>query len=415
MIAADVKRTIDLTFQAIQEANLTPGDIDHVLLVGGSSKTPMIVEALRSAFGSERIKRATDPMECVAHGAAIQTGLPISWTCPKCRTLNDGDHERCQKCGATPEDTDGRPTQQCPLCQASNPVDAAACHACGEQLRPMFGGFSVGERTPLPLGIQTIEDAMEVVVDKNTLYPTPEPIRRHFKTSRANQDFLRVPVYEGLEPVASENTLIGYAEGPLPPNLADGTDMTISFLIDKDGILYVEAFVTSRPDARIEARIHYTGRVPTPSDEVKGGWKEEATATLGMLALTLEHGRPFLEASMQQKLYALGVELQNAVNSNNETLGRRKIAEAKTLLDQTGFVQLLVLAEAIGNAEFVPFDQRQRVASKVQRVRQAYQAQNAAGFQNAADELVDAVQAVVQNVDVPDPRLKDLLRGMRAR
>lgn len=77
MIRPDVKRTIELAHQAIQNANCLPEAIDHILPVGGATLTPLVTESLRADFGDEKLLQGVNPTECVALGAAIATADPL--------------------------------------------------------------------------------------------------------------------------------------------------------------------------------------------------------------------------------------------------------------------------------------------------------------------------------------------------
>jgi molecular chaperone DnaK (HSP70) len=300
-------------------------------------------------------------------------------------------------------------------------MSALKCQHCGEDLAPWGSGIiSVGQRTPKPLGIRTVGDKMEVVVEKNTLFPTDKPIPRQFRTARPNQDYVRVPVYEGFDPVASQNEYIGQAEGTLPPNLPEDTAVTVTFSIDSDGILYVGAFVTDRPEPKIEATMDWMNR---PTEAAGGGappplqtpagltWREEAQGMLGMLAMTIDKGRQYLDEKMLNRLRALGSALQETLMMGNESLARTKIAEAGQVLQETGFVQVLVMAEAMSNADIVPAEQRRQLSALLQRARQAIAAGNVFQLKTTLEELTGLMTEILESIDLPQKDLEDLLRA----
>src|SRR5262249_19491026 len=70
MIRPEVERSIELVKTAIANANMKVSEIDHVLLVGGSSCIPMVRKALVGVFGEPKVRMDVDPMKCVAFGAA---------------------------------------------------------------------------------------------------------------------------------------------------------------------------------------------------------------------------------------------------------------------------------------------------------------------------------------------------------
>lgn len=101
MVAPLVKKTIDLVRSTLDEAKVSRDDISDVLLVGGSTLTPAVYEAVEKFFGSGKVRRHVDPLECVAIGAGIIAGTLPGVECPNpaCRTVNDEDRSYCQACG----------------------------------------------------------------------------------------------------------------------------------------------------------------------------------------------------------------------------------------------------------------------------------------------------------------------------
>ncbi|WP_371501209.1 Hsp70 family protein [Kitasatospora sp. NBC_00374] len=127
LIEARIERTIELTHKAIMQANLTVGDIDEVLLVGGSTSIPLVARRLGEVFGPKRIRRGVNPMQCVALGAAVQSALVSEVECPECRAPGDLAASACSNCAAS---LLGGPRVSCPGCHL--PVDPAAdaCPKC---------------------------------------------------------------------------------------------------------------------------------------------------------------------------------------------------------------------------------------------------------------------------------------------
>ncbi|PBC70305.1 Hsp70 protein [Streptomyces sp. TLI_235] len=131
LIEARIERTIELTHKAIMQANLTVGDIDEVLLVGGSTSIPLVARRLGEVFGPKRIRRGVNPMQCVALGAAVQSALMAEVECPECRTPAELSAASCAQCSAS---LLGGARVTCTGCHL--PVDAAAgaCPKCGQQV-----------------------------------------------------------------------------------------------------------------------------------------------------------------------------------------------------------------------------------------------------------------------------------------
>ncbi|MER8187375.1 Hsp70 family protein [Kitasatospora sp. NPDC094015] len=131
LIEAGIERTIELTHKAVMQANLTVGDIDEVLLVGGSTAIPLVARRLGEVFGPKRIRRGVNPMQCVALGAAVQGALVAEVECPECRAPGDLAASACANCSAS---LLGGPRVSCPGCHLPVDTAAAACPKCGQDL-----------------------------------------------------------------------------------------------------------------------------------------------------------------------------------------------------------------------------------------------------------------------------------------
>ena len=93
MISPYINETIDLVDSVLREKSIKEDNIDKVLLVGGSTRIPLVRECLTKKFGEKKIAAEIDPMLCVATGAAIKSSwLLDKWEClnheAKCRKMN---------------------------------------------------------------------------------------------------------------------------------------------------------------------------------------------------------------------------------------------------------------------------------------------------------------------------------------
>ncbi|MFG2912087.1 Hsp70 family protein [Kitasatospora sp. NPDC048298] len=131
LIEGRIERTIELTHKAIMQANLTVGDIDEVVLVGGSTAIPLVARRLGEVFGPRRIRRGVNPMQCVALGAAVQSALVGEVECPECRAPGDLSASNCANCATT---LLGGARVSCPTCHIPVDADAAACPKCEQAL-----------------------------------------------------------------------------------------------------------------------------------------------------------------------------------------------------------------------------------------------------------------------------------------
>lgn len=183
MIEPILKRIIDPCKVAMADAKLKIGQIDQVLLVGGSTRIPAVQNVLKQFFGKE-LNKSLNPDEVVAMGAAIQ-GAILS-----------GD----------------------------------------EDVRDVL----LLDVTPLSLGIETLGDVYAKIIDKNTTIPTKKS--QVFSTSVDNQPAVTIKVLQGERPIASKNKLLGNFDlKEIPPAPRGMPQIEVSFDIDSNGIIHVSA------------------------------------------------------------------------------------------------------------------------------------------------------------------------------
>ncbi len=183
-----LERTLDLVDKALKDAELEVDDIDHVLLVGGSTRMPAIWEETKEKLKQDP-RLEIDPDAVVALGAAVQGGIIA------------GDN-----------------------------VDAILVDV-----------------TPLSLGVETAHfvrgklrsDNFDPLIHRNSTIPIQKS--KTYTTLYPGQDKIHTQVYQGEERIASKNTLLGeFMVENLTPNRRDGlTDVTINFNLDVSGILEV--------------------------------------------------------------------------------------------------------------------------------------------------------------------------------
>ena len=176
-----VERTKEPVRRALADAGLTASDIDQVLLVGGSTRIPAVVEAVRNETGKEPNK-SVNPDEVVAMGAAIQGGV-IS-----------GDVK----------------------------------------------DIVLLDVTPLSLGIETMGGVFTKLIERNTTIPTSKS--QVFSTAADNQPAVDVHVLQGERPMAADNKTLGRFQLTDIPAAPRGVpQIEVTFDIDKNGIVNVRA------------------------------------------------------------------------------------------------------------------------------------------------------------------------------
>ncbi|WP_123039789.1 molecular chaperone DnaK [Cohnella candidum] len=176
-----VERTMGPTRQALSDAGLTAADIDKVVLVGGSTRIPAVVEAIKKLIGKEPHK-GVNPDEVVALGAAVQAGVLT------------GDVK----------------------------------------------DVVLLDVTPLSLGIETAGGVLTKMIDRNTTIPTSKS--QVFSTFADNQTQVEIHVLQGERAMARDNKTLGrFILSDIPPAPRGIPQIEVTFDIDANGIVNVSA------------------------------------------------------------------------------------------------------------------------------------------------------------------------------
>ncbi len=176
-----VHKTEHTIVKSLEDAKLTPKEIDKIILIGGMTRMPLVQRFVEQVMG-KTVERGVDPMECVAVGAAIQAAV----------------------------------------------------------LTGEVKDILLLDVTPLSLGVETLGSIFTTVIEKNTTIPTRRS--QIFTTAADFQTTVTIHVLQGERPMAADNVSLGmFNLGGIPPAPRGVPQIEVTFDIDANGILNVTA------------------------------------------------------------------------------------------------------------------------------------------------------------------------------
>jgi molecular chaperone DnaK len=327
-IAPLVDNCMRLVRAAMQSEGYSPETISDVLLVGGSTRVPLVRRSLEELFGKEKIRQEVNPMQCVAIGAGILAQRMRGIECPNpdCKHLCDESAAICPQCGAS-------------LAVA----------------RPVLQGMDLADITTLNFGIEVVSGSekkkLKILVEKGTPVPMLEPKVEILYTTEDKQRVIRVPVHQTTGTAFNRSTEIGTIEFGLPMGLPINHPVKVEFRLDRNAVVTLGVEVDSqRHEERLTRRYSEPTKEEIPTDEEETSERDRDLALLeSFAAYTRDFLQEFNDILINTEKHRLTEGLKSAealLNSPESGAIGAKIRELNTLLNRCGTASVIAQARS---------------------------------------------------------------------